>query len=392
MNGKSTAGCPEGFIAQLSRAFRDNELVLFCGAGISASAGLPLWDLLLERLTYRVLKDDGFDVVEALSKKPLALTPAEGLNPPSSAHAGVISVKAAAHLIHILETDFQSGPHDEAFQKLNWSKAEFMPGMKEWVNTVWIREFLNRLGLTSPLILARHVRPKDPAEFIRIVREQLYRPEHSPTSYTSDEYASRIRQSELIGEIVNLCREGSARVRAIVVYNFDDVLEQALDAAGIKYQVVHPDDTEQGDELLICHPHGYLSLKPEEGETNRALILSEEDYHAEYGSPHSWSNLIQLRFLLSNTCLFAGMSMNDPNLRRLLDLTRKARANDRWHYVIRACSDLPYLDEEALERWRKKEEEFVDAVFRDLGVKTVWVEGFDEIPPVLARITELATD
>lgn len=51
--------------------------------------------------------------------------------------------------------------------------------------------------------------------------------------------------------------------------------------------------------------------------------------------PYSWSNLIQLNYLRENTCLFIGLSLTDPNLRRLLDIASRKHDNDvPKHYAI----------------------------------------------------------
>jgi SIR2-like domain len=38
-----------------------------------------------------------------------------------------------------------------------------------------------------------------------------------------------------------------------------------------------------------------------------------------YANPYSWANLVQMSLLLSQSCLFVGVSLTDPNIRRLLD-------------------------------------------------------------------------
>lgn len=55
------------------------------------------------------------------------------------------------------------------------------------------------------------------------------------------------------------------------------------------------------------------------------------------GITSNWANLTQLNFLLNSTCIFIGLSMADPNLRRLLDIaSKKSKVNTDCckHYVI----------------------------------------------------------
>ena len=129
-------------------------------------------------------------------------------------------------------------------------------------------------------------------------------------------YASPYELSPALNAIV------SAGVQRICTYNFDDLIEEALAVQGIPFQSLTPGDPLNADftGTTVFHPHGFLtaSMTTEEC-TSTKIVLSEEDYHALYGNPYSWANLVQLSLLLSQTCLFVGVSLADPGIRRLLD-------------------------------------------------------------------------
>ena len=98
----------------------------------------------------------------------------------------------------------------------------------------------------------------------------------------------------------------------------------------------------------MYHVHGYL---PRTGRIpdSMELVFSEDAYHNQFIDPFSWSNLILLNKLTQNTCLFIGVSLTDPNMRRLLDVAwRKNPDKERSHYIIKRfpqSSERDVLDE-----------------------------------------------
>jgi hypothetical protein len=52
-------------------------------------------------------------------------------------------------------------------------------------------------------------------------------------------------------------------------------------------------------------------------------VFSEDEYHAEYSDPYKWSNMTQMSLLGRYPGLFVGLSLEDPNIRRLIDVTHR---------------------------------------------------------------------
>ena len=66
------------------------------------------------------------------------------------------------------------------------------------------------------------------------------------------------------------------------------------------------------------------------------ITFSEDFYHQLYTDVYCWSNIVQIDKFTNNTCLFIGISLTDPNLRRLLDVAKKLRGNKSTpHYIIK---------------------------------------------------------
>ena len=69
-------------------------------------------------------------------------------------------------------------------------------------------------------------------------------------------------------------------------------------------------------------------------------VFAEDAYHDKFIDSFSWSNLTQLNHLNQNPCLLVGLSITDPNLRRLLDVSmRKNPDRDLNHYVFKKSYD-----------------------------------------------------
>lgn len=174
----------------------------------------------------------------------------------------------------------------------------------------------------------------------------------------------------------------SAGVRQICTYNFDDLLEEAMMVSGLPFASLEPGDPWDGafEGATVFHPHGMLSatLTAEECAAKR-LVLSEEEYHTLYSNPYSWANLVQISLLTTHSCLFVGMSLTDPNIRRLLDTCRALPIAHRHHAVMRAPTA-------GLQRGaRKLQEQLARAQESDLhslGVEPLWIEDFAEVAQI----------
>lgn len=74
--------------------------------------------------------------------------------------------------------------------------------------------------------------------------------------------------------------------------------------------------------LYYGRPEGYYNKMACNSEPiyKEEIVLIENDNHRIYSEVFDWSNVEQLRALTRCTCFFAGLSLKDPNLRRLLEI------------------------------------------------------------------------
>jgi hypothetical protein len=237
------------------------------------------------------------------------------------------------------------------------------------VGEVVAAEFQKRHGASS-LILGKYLKNNLGRDFQGEVRNALYAAE--PT------------KSPLIDSIVELSRpqRDAKPLDSIITFNFDSLIEERLTVQSIPNKSIFSEAIMHDSNVLpIYHVHGYL---PRSGKipVDTELVFSEDAYHSQFIDPFSWSNLIQLNKLTQNTCLFVGISLTDPNMRRLLDVAwRKNPDKTMSHYLVKRLPQLP--DETVPDELSKLLEE-QDA--NALGLNLIWIEDYSELPDVLGKI------
>ncbi|EPN3066535.1 SIR2 family protein [Vibrio fluvialis] len=320
-------------IKEVAYHYSSGRFSMMLGAGVSSSAGLPDWDTLLNSLFVSMLTDDG----------------------------------------------------------LGEKKTE-----NDQISSIVRR--LREIDGPSALMLARYLRKglssgssEEQSKFIESVTNQLYALRNKRFSINSP----------LIKSIASLCTPSrtGARVRSVLTYNFDDLLERELLERGLSFKSIFEEiDLAGPEDLPIYHVHGFLP----EDRTNypnidqSTLVFSEEGYHQIYGEAYHWSNLIQLNSLKETACLMVGLSLTDPNLRRLLEISAKSLDKPKHFAFLKRIDYEEFAKEDGksvvkasantirtfLERHHSLNEE----VMRELGVNIIWYESYDEIPRILKDI------
>jgi hypothetical protein len=231
-------------------------------------------------------------------------------------------------------------------------------------------EFQRRQGASS-LILGKYLKNNLGRDFQSEMRDALY--------------ASKPTSSPIIDSVVRLSRpqRDGRPLDSIITFNFDCLIEENLSVSSIPNRPIFSEAIKHGaHELPIYHVHGYL---PRTGRIppDMELVFSEDAYHSQFIDPFSWSNLIQLNKLTQNTCLFIGISLTDPNMRRLLDVAwRKNPDKVLSHYIVKRLpqsSEGDVLDDVS----KLLEEQDANA----LGLNVVWLDDFAELPKFINDIS-----
>ncbi len=322
-------------LSRLSEVYKNNNMSLFLGAGVSIAAGMPDWTSLLDSL-----------FVNLVAKQ--------------------------------LDTGIDA--RDEEVDDL----------VKR----------LRDIDDPSPLMTARYLRRGivdatvgDIEPFLDEVTKTLYRLYDKNGSKTSP----------LLAALAQMCipRRSGPKVNTVVTYNFDDLFEIELK----KYQVQHKSiyrevDRYSNDELPVYHVHGFLP-RTKSGYDNlgeATFVFSEEGYHEVFLDPYHWSNLVQLSQLRDQTCLMAGLSLTDPNLRRLLEISARKSGLPKHYALMKRMSyeDFAFEQKKKVVLSRKTVvQKFLDShqamkeeLFSELGLNIIWYENYDELSDLVNKVQD----
>lgn len=235
----------------------------------------------------------------------------------------------------------------------------------------------------SPLLQARLLRRSLEADFEDSIRRNLYK--------------DAKKTSDLLKELAQLCipNRGKTGIQAIVNYNFDDLIEKNLKQSRVKYHSIYAEGMiPTSDEIGIYHVHGFLPQKKGEYKNlaKSLLVFSEEGYHKLLLDPYNWANISQLNFLINHCCVFIGLSMTDPNLRRLLEISAQKQADGDLsckHYLITTKDKIKGSDQSnGVADFENVNASLQESLYEELGVNVIWIEEFSEIPGILRKIKD----
>lgn len=175
---------------------------------------------------------------------------------------------------------------------------------------------------------------------------------------------------------------GQKNLRSVITYNYDTLIEDSLKAKGKFCFSVYKNSRDDSNSFPVYHVHGIVFRKNESGQPED-IVLTEDDYHQVYSEVFDWSNVEQLHALTRCTCFFIGLSLNDPNLRRLLEIAQRGCSKSVRHYVFLERKST-YDEKEKAE----KDFQIREIMLADLGLNVIWYKGNDghkELPELLKR-------
>lgn len=232
-------------------------------------------------------------------------------------------------------------------------------------------ELLKKMAQSSNLITGKYLKLLLGDSFEKSVKQQLY------ANLKPDYWKTDILKA--ISLLARPQRDG-IRLESVISFNFDDLIERRLSHDCTAHRSIWMEGQSNAPkELPIYHVHGFLPNTDGDPDSPN-LVFSEESYHSQFIDPYSWSNLCQLNAFSTNVCLFVGLSLSDPNLRRLLDISHR-RNNKKRHYIILKTAE-----------GSTRTDEIVNMLFEQdansLGLNVIWVKKYEEIPGIIRDVAE----
>lgn len=347
-------------IDELKAAYLHRGLVLYLGAGVSRSIGLPNWPEVIRSLTVTMMTRKVRSAIDAL----------EGLSDPK-------------------RVDAQVSIQQEVLEEADYDKPILM--MARAIKDEFAEELAQLLSFN----------------LYRALRRRLIMSLRRPPSRFLAKSAIRkapdipIPDSPLITSIVALARSERdvSGVQAIVNYNFDDLVEEKLRQQNVRCKSVLSGRDRVPPGTLPCyHVHGVLPFrdyvdrvmgKRKKIESKGNFVFSEDEYHAEYSDAYKWSNMTQMSLLGRYTGLFVGLSMEDPNIRRLIDVTHRQYPEISNYAILARRRSLANSKDTKQSVLRNLFEGVETSSFGKIGVKAIWVDAYEDIPQVLTQICEV---
>ena len=300
---------------RLAAMASSGHLVIFMGAGISAGAGLPLWNKLLDELAEEVglgpsiecsgaaateqLRtplghDDDDEFVEELGAGAAARSPQSGDEFESSLYpAGNTRDRSASSV--------SSSPAVDARAHAG-SGQQFTPALQRR---------MGQLALEAAQRQRAEFKWMNPMDKARLVQQRLAQHGRS----LGELVCSRL---QLQFHALSHAHLAAMPVKEVVTTNYDTGYEQACQAVGKKVDVLPHSPGKRGSNgRWILKMHGCVT-QPD------SIVLTRQDY-VRYNERFAALGGILMSALLTRHIVFLGFSLSDDNFARLFDAVQKAR-------------------------------------------------------------------
>ena len=308
----------EDAIRQLREAYRRNNLTLYLGAGVSVDSRLPTWEKLVLAMFFSTISEE-----ELGGWRPF---------------------------------------------------PNYLFAIAEW----YLANGSEPLEITARKLRKyyRKTDDRDEEGFLKRLHQTLYAgylDQYSPSPDYLDRSLIRDKNRTL-DAVARLCESsqaGQEGVRAVISYNYDNLLELAL--GDYPCQAVYENQPIAEKSLPIYHVHGFVPMYFDDyssaiGSKGKDIVFTEDQYHRVAGDPYYWSNLVQLDNMAGSVGLMIGLSLADRNMRRLLDAISHAPLKAR-NFALLQQPDRNPPEDRVLDEIHEKARQYFDD-FQNSGIKS----------------------
>ncbi len=192
------------------------------------------------------------------------------------------------------------------------------------------------------------------------------------TSIRSNLYKKVRPDSDMVDAVIDLLKLN--RIGEVITYNYDTLLEQHMSDEEINNTPIDGHNKRVKNAIPVMHVHGVIH--PNDTSFDENVVLSEDEYHLLYRDSYHWANVAQLYALTHTTCIFVGLSMTDPSLRRLLDIAYQQGSGDVDHYAFLIRNEFDC---------HKQTED----IFSKMGVSIIWCDNRGDVPTQIFRVCNI---
>ncbi|MBC8116489.1 MAG: SIR2 family protein [Candidatus Saccharimonas sp.] len=332
---------PDNTIDRIKR----RGMVLFYGAGMTCSVGIPSWQELLEKLASDLSYEPG--LVAKLSQ--------QGYSLPRIASYLFLASKQNRTCFNstVRQGLYAKEPLKQFFDK---KLKDFPNGARDFVSLIESQN-PNLAGLAKLLVVPRYD------------GSLTTNPTHAP----------------------------NPSVAAVITTNYDDLLRSYIWEKYVVQQqpasaetrrllrtVDRPSATPRHGMINLYHVHGFLQLKRYDKDSDReaslgGIVLTETDYFNEFSSRSMYFPSILHQKMSHHVSVFVGMSMTDQNINRILYQVRQDCATESQRRLGRHIALL-------LKSGQEIQNEVVNKLLEELGVKPIWYSDHAEVSEILKEL------
>lgn len=315
-------------LGKLKKIVEEGKVSWILGAGVSGAVGVPLWRTCLQRMWNRMLLISGKPDMEYMEGREFRET-----------------------LKKIAENNKDSAKMREKISGIISGKKDC--DVLENMDPLEAAEYIQNL-VKEAIYTSEEKKHYWEIAFLCLVRECLQ------TGKSREKLSVDIKEQVLgiLADHIKMQVDNAGMVN-VITYNFDNLLEFALERAGMKKEKCHiknpgtPNRIGEDKGVHIYHPHGTVSIVSDMiSEESSRLVLAQSNYERLEEKVYIWENSIQAQVLHDSSCVFLGFSGDDYNFRRIIRNIESVEegAGIEHYFFISIESTVKKMFESAIEK------------------------------------------